>query len=159
MPEEDIAFKLAEFASSLRVEDMSEAAIAATKRDIFDSLSTGLAGCSAMGVKEMIELAEEWGGAEQATVFGCGKKFPAHVAAWINTVQIHGYDYDDNHDTAMLHSGAVVVSSALAAAEKVGGVSGADLLAGIAAGLDIHCRLGLATTIGIVESVRSELTH
>lgn len=149
---QDIAYKLAEYASSLRLENIPAPTLKATKTDIFDCLSTGIAGSSARGISEMLSLAEEWGGNPQATTFVFGKKFPAHVVAWLNTVMIHGYDFDDNHDVAMLHSGAVVVSSALAAAEMMGGVSGADLLAGITAGLDIHCRLGLATTIGIVES-------
>jgi 2-methylcitrate dehydratase PrpD len=149
---QDIAFQLAEYASSLRLDDMSGSAVEATKKDIFDSLSTGIAGSSARGVKEMLELADEWGGNPVSTVFVFGRKYPTHVAAWINTVMIHGYDYDDTHDVAMLHSGSVVVSSALAAAEKMGGVRGADLLAAIAAGLDIHCRLGLAASVGIVES-------
>jgi 2-methylcitrate dehydratase PrpD len=149
---QDIAFRLAEYASSLKLENMPASSVEATRRDMFDSLSTGIAGSSAKGIKEMLELAEEWGGAEQATVYGFGKKFPAHVAAWLNATMIHGYDYDDTHDVALLHSGAVVISSALAAAEKVGGVSGADLLAAVTAGLDIHCRLGLATTINIIES-------
>jgi 2-methylcitrate dehydratase PrpD len=149
---QDVASKLAEHASSLRLKNMSTLAVEATKRDIFDGLSTGIAGSSASGISEMLNLAEEWGGNPQATVFCFGKKFPAHIAAWLNTVMIHGYDYDDNHDVAMLHCGTVSIASALAAAEMIGGVSGADLLAGIAAGLDIHCRLGLATTIGIVES-------
>ncbi len=34
----------------------------------------------------------------------------------------------------------------------MGGVSGRDFIAAVTAGLDIHCRLGLASTIGIVES-------
>lgn len=149
---QDVAFRLAEYASSLQLKDISASAVKATKVNIFDTLSTGIAGSSALGISEMMSLADEWGGSPQATAFVFGKKYPAHVAAWLNTVMMHGYDYDDTHDVAMLHTGAVVISSALAAAEKIGGVIGADLLAGIAAGLDIHCRLGLAATIGIVES-------
>lgn len=150
--ERDVAWKLAEFAANIEIEDLPASAIAGTKRDLFDSLATGLAGDTAKGLAEIIELAREWGGSEQATVFGFGCKFPAHVVARINTVIIHGYDFDDNHDTAMLHSGAVVVASALAAAEKIGGVSGSELLCALTAGLEIHIRLGLASTIGIVDS-------
>lgn len=149
---QDVAFKLAEYVTTLRLENIPASVIEATKMDIYDSLSTGIAGSSAVGISEMLSLAEEWGGNPQATAFVFGKKFPAHVTAWLNTVMIHGYDYDDNHDTAMLHSGCVVIASALAAAEKIGGVSGAELLTAITIGLDIHCRMGMAATIGIVES-------
>lgn len=148
----DIAFEFSEYAVNLKISNMPDSAIEATKVNIYDSLSCGIAGSAAIGVKELLQLAEMWGGNPQATTFAFGKRIPAPLAAMINTVQIHGFDYDDNHDTAMLHSGAVVCGAAFAAAERMGGVPGADLLAGIAAGLDIHCRLGLAATVGIVES-------
>jgi 2-methylcitrate dehydratase PrpD len=61
----------------------------------------------------------------------------------------HACDYDDTHDKAVLHAG---VSAALDAAGLRGGVSGADLIAGVAAGLETICCLGVATSIGIVES-------
>lgn len=148
----DIAFDLAEYAANIQYDQLPASAIAATKKDIFDSLATGLAGSSVQGVRELLDLAESWGGTPQATTFVFGKKFPANVTAMINTVMIHGYDYDDTHDVAMMHCGNLMVSCALAAAEMVGGVSGKDLIAAITAGLDIHCRLGIATTVGIVES-------
>jgi len=148
----DVAYDLAEFAVNLKIGDLPESAVRAVKNDIFDSLATGMAGNSAKGVQEMVDLAREWGGAEQATLFGFGDKVPAQIAAWINTVQIHGYDFDDTHDTAMLHSGAVVIPAALAASELVENASGADVFCAITAGLEIHLRLGLASTIGIVDS-------
>lgn len=148
----DIAYKLAEYAATLKAEDIPVAAVEATKRDLYDTLACGFAGPTAKGIRELMEFAEECGGAEQATTFVFGKKFPAQITAMLNTIMMHGCDYDDNHDTAMLHSGAVVIGSALAAAEMVGGVSGGDFLAAVTAGLDIHCRLGLASTVGIVES-------
>jgi len=149
---QDVAYRLAEYATSLRFEDLPASAIEATKQDIFDCLATGMVGSSALGVKEMLDLATECAGTEQATTFVYGKKFPAHVAAAINTVMIHGYDYDDTHDVAMMHCGAIIFSCALAAAERQGGITGKDLITAVTAGLDIHCRLGLATTIGIVQS-------
>jgi len=56
----------------------------------------------------------------------------------------------------VLHAGVSVVPAALAAAELRGAqgtlVSGADFIAGVAAGLETICRLGVATRIGIIES-------
>ena len=150
--ENDIAFLLAKHAAKLKVEGMSAQAVAATKENIFDTLACALSGSSAPGVAEMMHLAEEWGGASQATTLVFGKKFPAHHAAWVNAAMCHANDFDDTHDKAMLHAGVSIIPAALAAAELKGGVSGADFLAGVAAGLDIICRLGLSTTIGIVAS-------
>ncbi len=64
----------------------------------------------------------------------------------------HARDYDDTHDAAVLHAGVSVVPAALVAAELRGGVSGADFIAAVAAGLETICRLGVATRIGIIES-------
>lgn len=148
----DKAYDLAEYAATLRYEDIPESAIEATKRDIYDSLATGLVGSTALGVEELMEWAGEMEGKEEATVFVFGKKYPAHMAAMINTVMIHGFDYDDTHDTAMMHCGAIMLGTALAVAEAQGGVTGKELLTALTIGLDIHCRLGMAATVGIVES-------
>lgn len=148
----DIAFDLAEYATALKLSDLPQSAIQASKLDIFDTLATTVAGSSAPGIAELLDLAEAWGGHGQATVLVHGRRMPAHVAAWINASMAHATDYDDTHDVAMLHAGVTVIPAALAAAELTGGVSGGEFLVGVTAGLDAVCRLGLASTIGIVES-------
>ncbi|CAE6960549.1 MmgE/PrpD family protein [Paraburkholderia domus] len=149
---QDIAFTLAEYAAALRMRDLPTSTIAATKLDIFDTLSTTIAGTSSPGIGELLNLIEEWGGSEQATVLVHGRRVPAHHAAWVNASMAHANDYDDNHDVAMLHAGVTVIPAALAAAEMAGGAGGDELLVGVTAGLDVVCRLGLASTVGIVES-------
>ncbi len=148
----DIAYDLAEYAAGIKYEDIPQSAIEATKRDIFDSLATGLVGSTALGITELMEWADELEAKEESSLFVFGKKYPAHIAAMINTVMIHGFDYDDTHDHAMMHCGAIMLSTALAVAEAQGGVNGKEMLAALTAGLDIQCRLGMAATIGIVES-------
>lgn len=151
MPQ-DIAFDLADYATSLKLSDIPDSAIQASKLDIFDTLATTIAGSSAAGIGELLDLTGSWGGHGQATVLVHGRRLPAHLAAWINASMAHANDYDDTHDVAMLHAGVTVIPAALAAAELVGDVSGGEFLAGVTAGLDVVCRLGLASTIGIVES-------
>lgn len=148
----DIAFDLSEYAASLQLRDIPASAIAATKKDVLDTLATTIAGASAPGVGELLDLFGQWGGHGQATVLVHGKRVTAHDAAWVNATMAHATDFDDTHDVAMLHAGVTVIPAALAVAELTGGVGGDDLTAGITAGLDVVCRLGLASTIGIVES-------
>lgn len=152
MMSRDIAFTLAEYAASLQLKDLPPSAVAATKLDIFDTLSTTIAGASAPGIGELLGLLEEWGGRGQATVLIHGLRMPAHHAAWVNASMAHATDFDDNHDIAMLHAGVTIIPAAMAAAELAGGVRGDELLVAVTAGLDVVCRLGLASTIGIVES-------
>lgn len=148
----DVAFTLAEYATSLQIGRIPSSALAATKLDIFDTLATTIAGSSAAGIGQLLTLLEEWGGNGQATVLVHGRRVPAQHAAWVNASMAHANDYDDTHDVAMLHAGVTVVPAALAAAELTGGVSGSEFVVAVTAGLDVVCRLGLASTIGIVES-------
>ena len=153
----DYATVLAHFACDLSLERMAAPrmagpVIAAAKANVFDTLACAAAGSSAPAVAETRELAVEWGGAPQASILAFGDKVPAHHAAWVNGTMAHARDYDDTHDAAVLHAGVSVVPAALAAAQLRGGASGADFIAGVAAGLETVCRLGVATRIGIVES-------
>jgi len=150
--DDDFASDLARFACGLTIDQLPDEVIAAAKANIFDTLTCAVAGSGARGVGEMRELVVEWGGAPQATILAFGDKVPAHHAAWVNGAMSHARDYDDTHDSAVLHAGVSVVPAALAAVEWKFGTSGADLIAGVAAGLETICRLGVATSIGIVES-------
>jgi 2-methylcitrate dehydratase PrpD len=152
VPREDFASALACFACGLTLDRLPASVVAAAKMNVFDTLVCAAAGSSAPGVTEAYELAVEWAGASQASILVFGDKVPAHHAAWVNATMAHARDYDDTHDAAVLHAGVSVVPAALAAAELRGGVSGADFVAAIAAGLETICRLGVATRIGIVES-------
>lgn len=149
---DDFATVLARFACGLEPGALPAPVVAAARANVFDTLACAAAGSSAPGVGPVRELALEWGGAPQATILAFGDRVPAHHAAWVNGVMSHARDYDDTHDAAVLHAGVSVVPAALAAAELRGGVRGGDFLAGVAAGLETICRLGVATSLGIVES-------
>lgn len=149
---EDFAVILSRFAQTASLESLPASAIVAAKTNIFDTLACAVAGSTAAAVAEVRDLAVQWGGASQASVLVFGDKIPAHHAAWVNGTMSHARDYDDTHDAAVLHAGVSVVPAALAAAELCGGANGADLIAGVAVGLETICRLGVATKIGIVES-------
>jgi 2-methylcitrate dehydratase PrpD len=68
-----------------------------------------------------------------------------------NGYYAHALELDDTHDGAVLHAGASAVPAAFAAAELRGDVSGAELLNAIAVGIEITCRLGVATKLSLVE--------
>jgi 2-methylcitrate dehydratase PrpD len=85
-------------------------------------------------------------------MFVFGGKFPARHAAWVNAGMAHARDYDDSQDTAVLHAGVSSVPAAIAAGQLRGALSGPDLIAAIAAGLEVTCRLGLATKLDLIES-------
>ncbi|MEN2738394.1 MmgE/PrpD family protein [Microbacterium sp. X-17] len=148
----ETAQTVADFASRLTLSDLPTSALRAVEHNIEDTLTCALAGSSALAVDDIAGLVREWAGSPQATVFVSGERYPAHHVAWVNGTMAHARDYDDTHDSAILHAGVSVVPAALAAAELNPAATGADVLAGVAAGLETLCRLGVAIEVDIVES-------
>jgi 2-methylcitrate dehydratase PrpD len=152
MPAPDLAIDVARFAAQIDASKLDRTVVAAVKANILDTLSCALAGSSAKAIAEVSGLVEEWAGAPQADRWVFGGKFPAHHAAWVNSGMAHARDYDDTHDAAILHAGVSIVPAAIAAGQLRGSLSGADLIAAVAAGLEVMCRLGVAIQVDIIES-------
>jgi len=148
----DLVIDLAHFASAIQTTHLDIAVVNAVKNNILDTLSCALAGSSAEAIAEVSGLVQEWAGVGQADMFVFGGKYPAHHAAWVNGGMSHARDYDDTHDGAILHAGVTSVPAAIAAGQLRGKISGADLIAAVAAGLEVTCRLGVAIKVDIIES-------
>lgn len=149
---QDLVVDLSRFATGVDDTYLDPAVIEAVKINILDTLSCALAGSSAPAIAEVTGLVREWGGAAQADMFVFGGKYPAHHVAWANCGMSHARDYDDTHDSAILHAGITAVSAAIAAGQLRGGISGAELIASVAAGIEVTCRLGIATKLDLIES-------
>ncbi len=150
--DEEFGTHYAAFAAALLVSDIPAAVLAAARENLFDTLACAIAGSSAHGVDTVRDLVEGWGGRPEAGILCSSIRVPAHHAAWVNGMMSHARDYDDTHDAAVLHAGVSIIPAALTAAQLAPAASGADLLAGIVAGLELICRLGVSTRISIIES-------
>ncbi len=75
-------------------------------------------------------------------VIGQSLRAAATSAALINGTAAHGEDFDDTFEGGPVHSGAVIVPAVLAAAEHYQ-LDGPRIRLGIAAGLELLCRLSL----------------
>jgi len=148
----DLAIELSRFVVNLDAARLDRDVVEAVKTNILDTLSCALAGSSAPAVPEVTGLVREWAGTPQADMWVLGGKFPAHHAAWANSAMSHARDYDDTHDTAVLHAGVSAVPAAIAAAQLRGGISGAELIAAVTAGIEVTCRLGMAVKLDLIES-------
>ena len=82
------------------------------------------------------------------TAIGHARGFDAASASLINGIAIHGEDFDDSFEEGIVHSGAVVIPAVLAACERFGR-SGADAVLGMAAGMEMMCRLSLVVPTAI----------
>jgi 2-methylcitrate dehydratase PrpD len=140
--------EIIKYLTGTRYADLPPEAVESARKEVLDSLATALGGSGKVGIPELLALASEWGGQEQSSIIGYGLKYPAPVAAQINGTMIHALDYDDGHQTALVHIGCVTVSTAFAAAERMSGVSGKEFIAAIALGGDLMARLGLASRPG-----------
>ncbi|MBI2906119.1 MAG: MmgE/PrpD family protein [Chloroflexi bacterium] len=144
----DAAVALAKTAARITYADLPPEAVEATKKDILDTLGTAVAGSSAPGSREIVELMTEFGGPPESTIVMSGERVAAVNAAMANGVLGHALDFDDTHDAAILHVGVMTVPAAFAIAERKGKVSGKDFIAAVAMGIDVICRMGLANKEG-----------
>jgi len=138
---------LARFAAGIEVDALPMAVVGKLKELILDSLGVSLAGAGAPGVDSVLRAATAWGGTTESSVYAHGLRLPAPLAALVNGVMATARDFDDTLDDAMLHTQPSVLPAALAVGEARGR-SGADLLAAVAAGAEILCRLGRARRRG-----------
>jgi 2-methylcitrate dehydratase PrpD len=129
-------------------EDIPAPAVESAKKEVLDSLATALGGSTRPGVPELVDMVREFGGNPQSTVIAYGMKCPAPEAALVNGTMIHALDYDDGHQTALVHIGCVAVSTCFAVAERMGTVNGRDFIAALALGGDLLARLGMASRPG-----------
>jgi 2-methylcitrate dehydratase PrpD len=83
-----------------------------------------------------------WESDGTATAIGHARTLDSAGAAFVNGTAAHGEDFDDTFEGGPVHSGAVVVPSLLAAAERHR-LAGPDLLLGIATGVEVTCRASL----------------
>ena len=105
-------------------------------------VGTIIAGASDEGCETAVTLARELGGKPEASILIHGGTVPAGQAAFVNAIMARALDFCD----AMVpgaHSGSAVIPAALAAAEAMGGVSGADFLAAVCVGVELAIRLNL----------------
>lgn len=141
----DAIFDFVKNFTDVKYNDLPIASVEAAKTEVMDSLATAIGGSPKAGVGELVDIIREWGGSEQSTIIAYGIKCPAPNAAQVNATMIHALDYDDGNPSAMVHIGCVTVSTCFAVAERMGGISGKELITTIALGADFMSRLSLAS--------------
>jgi 2-methylcitrate dehydratase PrpD len=144
----DPAWALAEHVCGIGIADLPTATRAATCNDILDTFGCLVGGSSAPGIAELARVVGGWGGVQQSQVMLWELRLPAPQAAMLNASMAHALDFDDTLDHGgSIHPGASVLAASLAIADMLGGVSGQRLLLAIALGLDVSCRVALASTV------------
>ncbi|MPZ80093.1 MAG: MmgE/PrpD family protein [Actinophytocola sp.] len=136
---------IAEYVSSADFEAIPDDVREATKLQLLDTVGVSLAAARlAPGIREISDLLVEWGGAEEATVWGSLRRLPTWAAAFVNGAMGHGLDYDTTFHDALVHPSAPVIPAAVALAEQRPGTSGKELLTALVVAQDVMSRLALS---------------
>ncbi len=142
---DSISKALAAFVSGTRYEQIPRHTREMAKRCLLDGLGVSLAATGLAPVcRPFIEHALEQGGRPESTIFATGTRVPAAMAAFANGALAHALDFEDAHDRALLHPNAPTIPAALALCEAFAPIDGKELIAALAIGCDVACRIGLA---------------
>ncbi len=133
------AEKLAEFAAGIRPGQLPPHA-----RETIRLLMIDVAGLcvAARNTDYAIAARGSAVSAGRSTAIGHAGAFGPYDAALVNGTAAHGEDYDDTFEGGPVHAGAVIVPAILAAAEHRS-LSGDAVVKGIAAGIELMCRMSL----------------
>jgi 2-methylcitrate dehydratase PrpD len=136
---------LAEFAATLRYDDIPAPVIAMTKLCIIDTVGVALFGSSLPWSKSVADFSRHVGGNGASTIFDPAlPRVSAPAAALANGTFSHAFEFDNLRQPSVgVHPGATATVGALAVAEEHR-VSGHEFLAGLVAGNECMMRTGLA---------------
>jgi 2-methylcitrate dehydratase PrpD len=134
---------LAEFGATLELAAIPDDVKKAARDHILDTIGVSLA-CAGQPYMQILERSASSSDTRAGSrVLGTSGTYRPQVAGLLNGSLSHGNDYDDSYIEGIAHpTGAV-----LAAASSVlapGGISGADLLVAVVAGVEVTCRVARA---------------
>jgi 2-methylcitrate dehydratase PrpD len=118
--------------------------VASVKRLILDTLGLIGGAARAPGIAELNARLARWETGGSATGLLGPKRYSPPTAALANGTAAHALDFDDLHDPARVHTSCIVLPALLATAEDCGSVTGRNFILAMAAGAEVHARLGLA---------------
>ncbi len=141
---------IAQFAASLKFEDLSPEAVYQAKRFLLDSLGCALGGYWQDDVVIALQVLDEIAGRGPCTVIGSGKRVDAVSASLANALMIRCMDYNDIYWKQDPSHPSDIFPAALACCERAGS-DGRELTVGLVLGHEFECRFCEAAFPGIRE--------
>ncbi len=138
-----LAQQIAAFAEGTSYDDLPADVVESVGMRVLDTLGIAVAAADLDTSRAARSWARDQAGGGPASAVGVDAPLPANLAAFVNGVLAHSLDYDDTHLPSVLHPSATVIPAALAAAQAHG-ADGRELVRGIAIGLEVCVRLGMA---------------
>ncbi|MGI5011124.1 MAG: MmgE/PrpD family protein [Janthinobacterium lividum] len=149
----DAIYTLVDHCLQTRYEALPPEVVAATRIQILDTVAVALPALDADGIRQLRDWSRETGGKGESLVLGTRIRLPAEKAARLNAAMAAALEFDDTYEPSLIHASCVTVPVALAAADLAAAagrrVSGRELIAAVAAGTDVACRLSRAGSPGV----------
>ncbi|MGZ9709485.1 MmgE/PrpD family protein [Glaciimonas sp. GNP009] len=133
---------LANFAATLRFEDIPEAVVRRAEDLMLDWFGSALAGKNGRPVKTIEWFATQMGPATGTSEILISRRQTTPLfAAMVNAASSHFAEQDDVHNGSVFHPAAVVFPAVLAVAQSLGS-SGRELITAAVAGYEVGIRVG-----------------
>lgn len=136
--------QIADFALSLRQEDIPQDVAQLARLHMLDALGVGIAASAGAVQRRMADSVLRFNAqAGGCSVLGSPAQANGASAALLNGSFVHALEYDDTHMASIVHGSAVLVPAALAAAEQNQLTLG-ELVRLVTIGWEVLVRVGLA---------------
>lgn len=140
--------RLATWLADLKLDDVPVQVCERAKSLALDGLACAIVGAQLPWSRKAVEAVLTLESGNECTLIGWDKTTSAPAAALLNGTFIQGFELDDVHPGAPLHSASLVLPSMLACVEKEARknvkINGASFLQGLVAGFETGPRIGLA---------------
>lgn len=136
--------RLAAWLEDLTLDHVPERVRERAKYLLLDGIGCAIVGARLPWSSKAVEIVTRLEGAGACSVVGWDRKTTAPAAALLNGTFIQGFELDDYHPRAPLHSASLVLPVLLAAIDSGTMVSGARALTAAIAGFEVGPRVGLA---------------
>jgi 2-methylcitrate dehydratase PrpD len=137
------ARRLARFALGRGLDEVPGPVVSRAALLALDTLGNALAATAEDFGRAALDVAIGLGGPAESALLGRGARVAAANAVLANATLAHGLDFDDTREDAIVHTGCVAVTTALAVGEAVA-ASGRAVIEALIAGVEVMCRIGLA---------------
>ena len=135
---------LAPWVAERRLEEAPADVRERAKALILDGVACAIVGAHLPWSRLAVELIAKLEGQGGSVLIGWDRRTSAPGATLLNSAFIQGFELDDFHPFAPLHSASLVLPALLACAGELGRVSGAQFLNAAITGCEVGPRVGLA---------------
>jgi len=139
----EVTRTLAKFIVNHRRADIPASVRHEAARSLLNWVGCAVGGSRHETVENALAALAPFSGPGEATLLGRGDRLDIMLAALMNGITSHTFDFDDTHLRTVIHPSGPVASAILALAERQP-VTGEDFLHAFILGVEAECRIGSA---------------